>query len=131
MTLQSDSFENWLIHNDELGKTTAAASLVRIQFGSCLLQQLVLVLTHDFQGMIYLWNPDSGLAQLGKYLKNDDDYIVAGALLGIGIASCSVKDDCDTVCATLLYSVHPLAVLAMQVFCCNDLLCFPDTHSYF
>ncbi|KAG8095291.1 hypothetical protein GUJ93_ZPchr0012g21808 [Zizania palustris] len=69
----SGSSGNWLFKNKEHGKASAAASL----------------------GMILLWNPDSGLAQLDKYLHSNDTYVVAGALLGIGIVSCGVKSDCD------------------------------------
>jgi 26S proteasome regulatory subunit N1 len=52
--------------------------------------------------MILLWDTDSGLAQLDKYLHSNDTHVVAGALLGIGIVTCGVKNDCDPVC-TLLY----------------------------
>jgi 26S proteasome regulatory subunit N1 len=45
--------------------------------------------------MILLWDSDSGLAQLDKYLHSNDIHVVAGALLGIGIVSCGVKSDCD------------------------------------
>jgi 26S proteasome regulatory subunit N1 len=49
--------------------------------------------------MILLWDTDSGLAQLDKYLHSNDTHVVAGALLGIGIVTCGVKNDCDPVCA--------------------------------
>uniref|UniRef100_A0A0E0IAT9 RPN1 N-terminal domain-containing protein n=1 Tax=Oryza nivara TaxID=4536 RepID=A0A0E0IAT9_ORYNI len=69
MTAPSDSSSsgasgNCLFKNKEHGKASAAASL----------------------GMILLWDPDSGLAQLDKYLHSNDAHVVAGALLGIGIA---------------------------------------------
>ncbi|KAL5224121.1 hypothetical protein ABZP36_010760 [Zizania latifolia] len=78
MTAPSDSSSsgssgNWLFKNKEHGKASAAASL----------------------GMILLWDSDSGLAQLDKYLHSNDTHVVAGALLGIGIVSCGVKSDCD------------------------------------
>uniref|UniRef100_A0A0D3GKF7 26S proteasome non-ATPase regulatory subunit 2 homolog n=1 Tax=Oryza barthii TaxID=65489 RepID=A0A0D3GKF7_9ORYZ len=78
MTTPSDSSSsgssgNWLFKNKEHGKASAAASL----------------------GMILLWDSDSGLAQLDKYLHSNDIHVVAGALLGIGIVSCGVKSDCD------------------------------------
>uniref|UniRef100_A0A0E0Q272 26S proteasome non-ATPase regulatory subunit 2 homolog n=1 Tax=Oryza rufipogon TaxID=4529 RepID=A0A0E0Q272_ORYRU len=76
MTTPSDSSSsgssgNWLFKNKEHGKASAAASL----------------------GMILLWDSDSGLAQLDKYLHSNDIHVVAGALLGIGIVSCGVKSD--------------------------------------
>ncbi|KAF0918826.1 hypothetical protein E2562_026199 [Oryza meyeriana var. granulata] len=69
----SGSSGNWLFKNKDHGKASAAASL----------------------GMILLWDSDSGLAQLDKYLHSNDIHVVAGALLGIGIVSCGVKSDCD------------------------------------
>jgi hypothetical protein len=54
-----------------------------------------------FQGMILLWDTDSGLAQLDKYLHSNDTHVVAGALLGIGVVTCGVKNDCDPVCIPL------------------------------
>ncbi|CAK7322712.1 unnamed protein product [Dovyalis caffra] len=70
---------NWLFKNKDNGKTSAAASL----------------------GMILLWDVDSGLAQLDKYFHNNDNYIIAGALLGVGIVNSSIKNDCDPALALL------------------------------
>lgn len=70
---------NWLFKNKEHGKTSAAASL----------------------GMILLWDVDSGLAQLDKYFHSNDSHIVAGALLGVGIVNCGIKNDCDPALALL------------------------------
>ncbi|XP_057953609.1 26S proteasome non-ATPase regulatory subunit 2 homolog A-like [Malania oleifera] len=64
---------NWLFKNKEHGKASAAASL----------------------GMILLWDVDSGLAQIDKYLHSNDNHVIAGALIGIGIVSCGIKNDCD------------------------------------
>uniref|UniRef100_A0A0D9WTR5 26S proteasome non-ATPase regulatory subunit 2 homolog n=1 Tax=Leersia perrieri TaxID=77586 RepID=A0A0D9WTR5_9ORYZ len=70
----NDSFKlHWIFKNKEDGKASAVASL----------------------GIILLWNPDSGLAQLDKYLLSNDIYIVAGAVLAMGIVSCGVKDEND------------------------------------
>ncbi|GJM90196.1 hypothetical protein PR202_ga06453 [Eleusine coracana subsp. coracana] len=85
MTAPSDSSSsgssgNWLFKNKEHGKSSAAASL----------------------GMILLWDTDSGLAQLDKYLHSNDSHVVAGALLGIGIVTCGVKNDCDPALAILM-----------------------------
>ncbi|TVU07734.1 hypothetical protein EJB05_41103 [Eragrostis curvula] len=93
MTAPSDSSSggssgNWLFKNKEHGKASAAASLVLQQFG-------FVSINKDCQGMILLWDSDSGLAQLDKYLHSNDTHVVAGALLGIGIVSCGVKNDCD------------------------------------
>ncbi|ESQ50440.1 hypothetical protein EUTSA_v10001903mg [Eutrema salsugineum] len=83
MTVPSDSTTgssgNWLFKNKEHGKTSAAASL----------------------GMIQLWDVDSGLAQLDKYFHSNDNPIIAGALLGVGIVNCGIKNDCDPALALL------------------------------
>uniref|UniRef100_A0A453SPW9 26S proteasome non-ATPase regulatory subunit 2 homolog n=3 Tax=Aegilops tauschii subsp. strangulata TaxID=200361 RepID=A0A453SPW9_AEGTS len=79
MTAISDSSENLLFEKNELGKASAVASL----------------------GMIHLWDHDSGFAILDKYLQSDDTHVVAGALLGIGIVSCGVKNDYDPALALI------------------------------
>ncbi|GMJ05521.1 26S PROTEASOME REGULATORY SUBUNIT S2 1A, 26S proteasome regulatory subunit S2 1A [Hibiscus trionum] len=70
---------NWLFKNKEHGKTSAAASL----------------------GMILLWDVDSGLAQIDKYFHSNDNHVIAGALLGVGIVNCGIKNDCDPALALL------------------------------
>ncbi|KAL2318544.1 hypothetical protein Fmac_032420 [Flemingia macrophylla] len=82
MTVTSDSSssaEKCIFKNKEYGKTSAVASL----------------------GMILLWDIDSGLAQLDKYLNSNDSHVIAGALLGVGIVNCSIKNDCDPAMALL------------------------------
>ncbi|CAE6171490.1 unnamed protein product [Arabidopsis arenosa] len=83
MTVPSDSTSgsagNWLFKNKEHGKTSAAASL----------------------GMIQLWDVNTGLAQLDKYFHSSDNPVIAGALLGVGIVNCGIKDDCDPAFALL------------------------------
>ncbi|KAK4577643.1 hypothetical protein RGQ29_027951 [Quercus rubra] len=84
MTVPSDnssagSSANWLFKNKEHGKTSAAASL----------------------GMILLWDVDSGLAQMDKYFHASDNHVNAGALLGVGIVNCGIKNDCDPALALL------------------------------
>ncbi|EEF44376.1 26S proteasome non-ATPase regulatory subunit 2 homolog A [Ricinus communis] len=84
MTVPSDSSSggssgNWLFKNKEHGKASAAASL----------------------GMILLWDVDSGLAQIDKYFHSNDNHVIAGALLGVGIVNCSIKNDCDPALALL------------------------------
>ena len=53
--------------------------------------------------MILLWDVDSGLAQIDKYFHSNDHYVIAGALLGVGIVNCGVKNDCDPVSSTLTF----------------------------
>ncbi|KAL3325699.1 hypothetical protein AABB24_036770 [Solanum stoloniferum] len=73
------SSTSWLFKNKEHGKASAAASL----------------------GMILLWDVDSGLAQLDKYLHSTDTYVIAGALLGVGIVHCGIKNDLEPALALL------------------------------
>ncbi|XP_044466296.1 26S proteasome non-ATPase regulatory subunit 2 homolog A [Mangifera indica] len=83
MTVPSDASSaasgNWLFKNKEHGKMSAAASL----------------------GMILLWDVDSGLAQIDKYFHSTDNHVIAGALLGVGIINCGVRNDCDPALALL------------------------------
>ncbi|KAI5406389.1 hypothetical protein KIW84_052925 [Lathyrus oleraceus] len=81
LTLDSprpDSFKDWVFIHEKHGRTSAVASL----------------------GMISLWDVDSELAQAQIdecFNINDDGYSFAGALLGVGIANCNIKTDCDPV----------------------------------
>ncbi|XP_042959549.1 26S proteasome non-ATPase regulatory subunit 2 homolog A-like [Carya illinoinensis] len=84
MTVPSDSSSggssaNWLFKNKEHGKTSAAASL----------------------SMILLWDVDAGLAQIDKYFHLSDNHVISGALLGVGIVNCGIKNDCDPALALL------------------------------
>lgn len=47
--------------------------------------------------MILLWDVDAGLSQIDKYLHSNDNHVIAGALLGVGIVNCAIKHDCDPV----------------------------------
>ena len=48
-----------------------------------------------------LWDVDSGLTQIDKYLYSSDDNIKAGALLACGLVNCGVRNDCDPALALL------------------------------
>lgn len=41
--------------------------------------------------MITLWDVEGGLPQLDKYLYSNDQAVVAGALLGVGIVNSNVR----------------------------------------
>ncbi|CAI9281769.1 unnamed protein product [Lactuca saligna] len=49
--------------------------------------------------MILLWDVDVGLAQIDKYFHSNDNHVIAGALLGVGVVNCGIKNDCDPVLA--------------------------------
>uniref|UniRef100_A0A7S3QP44 26S proteasome non-ATPase regulatory subunit 2 homolog n=1 Tax=Dunaliella tertiolecta TaxID=3047 RepID=A0A7S3QP44_DUNTE len=64
---------HWVFRNKEHGKTSATASL----------------------GLVTLWDVEGGLPQIDKYLYSSDNYVVAGALLAIGIVNCGVQNEND------------------------------------
>jgi 26S proteasome regulatory subunit N1 len=53
-------------------------------------------------GMILLWDIDEGLSQIDKYMESDNDYIVAGSYLAIGIVNSGIRNEMDPVFAILL-----------------------------
>ena len=59
--------------------------------------------------MILLWDVDSGLAQIDKYFHLSDNHVIAGALLGVGIVNCGIKNDCD-----------PVSSINYFLFCTED-----------
>eukprot|EP00268_Persea_americana_P057190 TRINITY_DN6838_c0_g1_i13.p1 TRINITY_DN6838_c0_g1~~TRINITY_DN6838_c0_g1_i13.p1 ORF type:complete len:411 (-),score=74.52 TRINITY_DN6838_c0_g1_i13:501-1733(-) len=73
MTSGSESTRSWLFRNKKHRKTSVAASL----------------------GLILLWDVDAGLAQIDKYFDSNDNHVIAGALLAVGIIACGIKDDSD------------------------------------
>ncbi|BBN10869.1 26S proteasome regulatory subunit N1 [Marchantia polymorpha subsp. ruderalis] len=78
------SANSWLFKNKEHGKASAAASL----------------------GLILLWDVDDGLPQIDKYFYTQDNHIIAGALLAVGIVNCGVRNECDPAYALLYESVN-------------------------
>ncbi|PHJ17797.1 26s proteasome non-atpase regulatory subunit, partial [Cystoisospora suis] len=70
---------SWLYKNKDHGMMSAVASL----------------------GAILLWNIDEGLTHLDKYQYSSDAHIKAGALLGFGVLSSSVRHECDAAFALL------------------------------
>lgn len=64
---------HWIFKNKDHGKTSATASL----------------------GLITLWDVQTGLTQLDKYLYSTDNCVLAGALLGIGVVNATVQDEND------------------------------------
>jgi hypothetical protein len=66
--------------------------------------------------MIHLWDVDSGLSQIDKYLHSTDNHVVAGALLGVGIVNCGIKNDCDPV-LSLSLSLFSISVSSSHSHC--------------
>ncbi|KAF0696800.1 Aste57867_12462 [Aphanomyces stellatus] len=69
----------WLYKNKEHGMTSAAASL----------------------GLLMLWNVEEGITQIDKFLYSGDPHIKAGAILGVGIVSAGIRNECDPALALL------------------------------
>jgi 26S proteasome regulatory subunit N1 len=70
---QGGDSTHWIFKNKDHGKTSATASL----------------------GMITLWDVEGGLPLIDKYLYSPDNYVVAGALLAIGIVNTTVQNEND------------------------------------
>jgi 26S proteasome regulatory subunit N1 len=81
--LHADS-THWIFKNKDHGKTSATASL----------------------GLVMLWDVESGLPQIDKYMYSQDPFVVAGALLAVGIVNCGVQDECDPAYALLYEHVN-------------------------
>ncbi|KAI8369001.1 armadillo-type protein [Blakeslea trispora] len=79
MVTEDESDSSWVYKTKEHGMTSATASL----------------------GLISLWNIETGLGLIDKYLYSTDDYIKAGALLGIGILNSGVREESDPALALL------------------------------
>jgi 26S proteasome regulatory subunit N1 len=73
------NINSWLFKNKGHGMMSAAASL----------------------GMLMLWNVDEGLNQIDKYFHNSEDFVKAGACLGVGILSSGVRNEAEPALALL------------------------------
>lgn len=83
--LLTDDGNRWLHKNKEHGMLSAMASL----------------------GLILLWDVDSGLTQIDRYLYSGEDYIKSGALMACGIVNSGVRNECDPALALLSdYILH-------------------------
>ncbi|KAK4474032.1 hypothetical protein MN116_003345 [Schistosoma mekongi] len=69
----------WLCKQKEFGKMSTVATL----------------------GWVLLWDVDTGLSQIDKYLYSIEDHTRAGGLLGCGVVNCGVKNECDPALALL------------------------------
>lgn len=58
------------------------------------------------QGLIHLWDVDGGLPQIDKYLYSNDNYVLAGGSLAIGIVSSGIRHESDPAFALLSESVN-------------------------
>ncbi|GAA5795208.1 armadillo-type protein [Helicostylum pulchrum] len=79
MVTEDDNDSSWIYKTKEHGMTSATASL----------------------GLICLWDIETGLSLIDKYMYSTDDHIKAGALLGIGILNSGVREESDPALALL------------------------------
>eukprot|EP01038_Epipyxis_sp_PR26KG_P006135 gene6135-8459_t len=79
LIIDEENKDNWLFKNKGHGMMSAAASL----------------------GMLMMWNVDEGLNQIDKYFHNSEDFVKAGACLGVGIVSIGVRNESDPALAIL------------------------------
>lgn len=77
--LMTPEGNTWLYKNKKHGMMSAAASL----------------------GLIMLWNVEEGITQIDKYLYSGDEFVKAGAILGVGIVSAGIRNECDPALALL------------------------------
>ena len=82
--LMLDEDSGWIFKNKSHGMMSAAASL----------------------GMIMMWNVEEGLNQMDKFFSHSDDFIKAGACLGLGILSSGVRNESDPALALLTDNIE-------------------------
>ena len=79
-----------------------------------------------------LWDVDSGLTLIDKYLYADNDYVKAGALLACGVVNSGVRNECEPAMALLGDNAKmdnkPFLVRAASVI--GYALPLPSTHTY-
>lgn len=88
LMLTEDEKTSWIYKNKDAGQSSAAASI----------------------GVLTLWDVDLGLAQIDKYLYSEEEYIKAGALLGVGILNNGVHHDADPAIALLAEHIESKSV---------------------
>mmetsp|Transcript_17637 Transcript_17637/g.21373 ORF Transcript_17637/g.21373 Transcript_17637/m.21373 type:complete len:966 (-) Transcript_17637:1702-4599(-) len=83
LMMTGDTESTWIYKNKNEGMISAAASL----------------------GMVLLWNVNSGMDEIDKFLYvtgENGNRIKAGALLGMGIVNCGVRDDSEAAYAVIV-----------------------------
>lgn len=82
--LMLDNESRWIYRNREHGMMSAAASV----------------------GMILLWDVETGLSDIDKYMHAEQDFVRAGALLAVGLVSANVRHEVDPALAILQEDDH-------------------------
>ncbi|KAE8733835.1 26S proteasome non-ATPase regulatory subunit 2-like protein B [Hibiscus syriacus] len=89
-----NAFVNAGLHQDKL-MTVPADSSSGGSSGNCKNKEHGKSSAEASLGMILLWDVDFGLAHIHKYIHSNDNLVIAGALLGIGLVNCNVNNDLD------------------------------------
>lgn len=77
--IEADESKSWIYKTKDHGVLSTVASI----------------------GMLHLWNADTGLEQLDRYLYSENVNIRAGAILGIGLVHAGTKNEADPALALL------------------------------
>ncbi|KAI7908219.1 armadillo-type protein [Cokeromyces recurvatus] len=92
MITDDENDSSWIYKTKEHGMTSSTASL----------------------GLISLWDIETGLGLIDKYMYSSDDHIKAGALLGIGILNSSVREESDPALALLTEHLESKSLVTKQ-----------------
>jgi 26S proteasome regulatory subunit N1 len=76
---KKEASDDWVFSNKDNGQMAAAASV----------------------GLLQLWDIDTGLESIDKYMERDEENIQAGAYLALGILNSGIKNDADAAYAIL------------------------------
>lgn len=107
--LTDDTLSNtqWVYKNKDHGMMSATASL----------------------GWVMLWNVEEGLNMIDKYFHASDDYIKAGACLGVGVLSSGIRNESDPALALLSEHIEGNATRNMKVASiCGLGIAYAGTH---
>jgi 26S proteasome regulatory subunit N1 len=78
-SLLSVENSDWIFKNKQYGCLAAAASV----------------------GLVNAWNVEEGLNKVDKFFHANDEFLKAGACLGVGLAACGVRHESDPAIALL------------------------------
>eukprot|EP01006_Ploeotia_vitrea_P026081 TRINITY_DN59051_c3_g1_i1.p1 TRINITY_DN59051_c3_g1~~TRINITY_DN59051_c3_g1_i1.p1 ORF type:complete len:947 (-),score=-30.00 TRINITY_DN59051_c3_g1_i1:112-2952(-) len=89
----NSNITDWVYKNKDHGMLSATASL----------------------GLVMLWNVEEGLNAIDKYFHASNDYIKAGACLGVGILSSGIRNESDPALALLCEHIEGQSTLHMKI----------------
>eukprot|EP01062_Namystynia_karyoxenos_P059410 TRINITY_DN50860_c0_g1_i1.p1 TRINITY_DN50860_c0_g1~~TRINITY_DN50860_c0_g1_i1.p1 ORF type:complete len:941 (+),score=453.74 TRINITY_DN50860_c0_g1_i1:95-2917(+) len=84
LTPSTEAGNDWIYKNKDHRMISAAASM----------------------GLLFLWDTDTGINKVDKFLYSDEDNIKAGALMAMGILHCGVKTEFDACMAAVKDYLH-------------------------